>query len=286
MTILKFEDKERELLDNCPWCGSKEFEKWGEPLRGFFSVKCKSCSIIFVKNRLNQKGLNKFFKNYLSEQHQFEDEKKTQRNTMYLLEFKALQQFIKPSRVLDVGCSGGYFLDIFKANGFDCYGIELGEEAAKIASMKHPIWMGELPHFDTNKMFDLIIFRGVLHMAPNPKQYIDKAISLLNTGGLLFISSSPNGASICSNLFKENWSLHFPEESLLHLTSAHLDPYMNEKGLSKILEYSYYMETPYAKPEEDILMIAKAIELKRSGKNIDFKSPAFWGNMLTLIYKN
>lgn len=55
-------------------------------------------------------------------------------------------------------------------------------------------------------------------------------------------------------------------------------------GLQKIGERYFYEETPYANVEEDILKMAKAIRYNRDEKEIDFKAPAYWANMMTLIY--
>lgn len=37
--------------------------------------------------------------------------------------------------------------------------------------------------------------------------------------------------------------------------------------------------------EEDLLKMAKAIQYRRDGREIDFKAPSYWGNMMTLMYK-
>jgi 2-polyprenyl-3-methyl-5-hydroxy-6-metoxy-1,4-benzoquinol methylase len=282
---LIFDDKDYEIQNSCPWCASYQFEQWGKPLRNFITNKCTSCGLIFVKNRLNKSALEKFYRNYLIDMHQVDEEKNIQRTTMYQIEFDALMLFAAKTNVLDIGCSGGYFLDMFKENGFECYGIEIGEEAAKTASEKHKIWKGDFENLEIDRKFDLILFRAVLQHVPFPKVYLDKACSMLEEDGIIFISSTPNSDAICCDLFKEKWNLHAPEAHLMHFSPGHFDKYFKDKKFSKLFETSFYLETPYADPENDILKVAKAIELKRNGKSIEFTSPAFWGNMMTLIYK-
>ena len=58
-----------------------------------------------------------------------------------------------------------------------------------------------------------------------------------------------------------------------------------EKIKKKITDKYFYEETPYANVEEDILRVAKAIEYKRKNQEITFKAPAFYGNMMSLVYK-
>ena len=100
---------------------------------------------------------------------------------MYQLEFSWILPYIKKitglymPKVLDVGCSGGYFLDIFKEHGFNTFGIEYGDEAVREASRKHKVFKGTFPEIALTDQFDLIIFRGVIEHVPNPVSYLKKS---------------------------------------------------------------------------------------------------------------
>ena len=50
-------------------------------------------------------------------------------------------------------------------------------------------------------------------------------------------------------------------------------------------EKYFYENTPYANVYSDIQKVMAALELKKNGKEINFKAPAFWGNMMSLVYK-
>ena len=283
---IRFKRSDFKELMKCPWCDSSEYAKWGKAVRGFRTVKCDRCGLIFVQNRLSEEGLAKYYKGYLQQVHQADSILNQQREYMYELEFKLVAPYLKKnSKVLDVGCSGGYFLDIFKKHGHQCYGVEFGEEAAKEASRKHCIWSGKLPDMNIPHKFDLVIFRGVIEHTPQPKSYLEKAIKLLKKRGLIYITSTPNADAFCCELFKENWNQHFPEPHLMHFSPGNFDEYFKNKGFNKINERFFYAETPYANVEEDILKVAEAVRLKKKRKSIKFKSPAFWGNMMSLIYQ-
>ena len=47
-----------------------------------------------------------------------------------------IYRYVKSGKVLDVGCSGGEFLGYFSRHNFDCYGIEIGSQAAQKARRK------------------------------------------------------------------------------------------------------------------------------------------------------
>jgi len=282
---MEFENADYENLERCPWCTSARGQPWGRAVRGFESVLCRTCGLIYVKRRLNTSGLRKFYEEYLSHVHQADPKKNEYRRIMYELEFEFIDRYAQRTNVLDVGCSGGYFLDLFHAQGYECFGVEVGEEAAAEAARKHCLWKGDFADLDFNRNFDLIIFRGVIEHLAYPKTYFEKATSLLNDSGLVLITSTPNSRAFCCVLFEEKWNQHAPEAHLMHFSAHHFDEWFAANGFQKVDEHFFYEETPYAMPESDILKVAQAIQLKKEGREIDFTSPAFYGNMLTLVYK-
>jgi transcription elongation factor Elf1 len=90
-----FEEDDYEKLTKCPWCNSLKHHKWGEEVRGFKTVKCKNCGLIFVKNRLGRIGLAKYYKDYLNNVHQADNILNQQRNKMYKLEFELINRYAK-----------------------------------------------------------------------------------------------------------------------------------------------------------------------------------------------
>jgi len=60
---------------------------------------------------------------------------------------------------------------------------------------------------------------------------------------------------------------------------------VENKNMNYIDSKHFYRETQYCDFESDILKVAKAIKLKNKGEDIPFKSPAFYENMMSLIYR-
>ena len=279
-------ENNKEILDECPWCSSDDTSIWGRKLNGFISHKCNNCELIFVKNPYTISGLEKYYKKYLTEIHQNDKKLVSDRNLMYPIEFEMVHQFSeKHSDVLDIGCSGGYFLRHFENKDYNCYGVEIGKEAAKYASKRYKIYEGQFPELSINRNFDIITFRGTIEHFKNPKSYLNKAIDLLNDNGMIFITSTPNSDSLCCKIFKEQWNQHVPEEHIFHFNPKHFDYFFKERGLKKIWESFPYEKTPYANIEKDVSLIAKAIELKNNELDINFTSPPYYKSMMSLIYK-
>lgn len=181
-------------------------------------------------------------------------------------------------------CGEGGFLDLFKKDGCNTYGVEYGEEAAKIASISHKIYLGEFPDIDIEETFDLIIFRGSIQYLINPKRYFEKAIKLLNPKGKIFITSSPNSQSTCFNLFLNMYNLPVCVTDYYMYSEYLLKNYFEAKGMFLVSNKFFYEETPYCNFEEDLEKVRKAYKMKKANKPIDFKSPAYWDNMLSLVF--
>lgn len=275
-----------ETLHRCPWGGDETpTEFLYKDFMGCEIVRCQECGLVFAKQRLNKTGLAKYWKDYLSRVHLHDSKAVEQRNKMYEIDFQLISEHVTKGKVLDVGCGNGSFLKLFEINGYDASGVEFGKEAADTAGNEHKIYYGEFPNLEFKDKYDLIIFRGVLQYVPDPKAYLEKAIGILADNGHIFITAQPNMESLCFNLFKENFTQSVTGVDFIGYTEKLFNEYFKTKGLKKITDKYLYEETPYANVEEDILRVAKAIEYKRKNQEITFKAPAFYGNMMSLVYK-
>jgi 2-polyprenyl-3-methyl-5-hydroxy-6-metoxy-1,4-benzoquinol methylase len=286
-TIFGIEDIEE--LSHCPWCDSSNYEQWGKDAEPFNTVKCSDCNLVFVNKRLSNQGRKKYYENYYVAVHQAVPDAKV-RDKMYRLEFEFINKHIQNGKVLDVGCSGGDFLQYFSEVGFECYGVEPGKTAAKIAKEKigENIFHSDLCESNFEEQFDLIVFRGTIEHIPNAKQTLEKAVSLLtrNSNSFIYITSTPNIECISTKIFETNWTQHQPEGHIYHFSKKHFDDFFNNHKLKCVDEFYFYEETPYAEPIKDILRVAEAINLKSENKPINFRSPPFYGNMMSLVYRS
>ena len=82
--------------------------------------------------QLDKQGLKEFYKNYIGETRLNNDEKMKQRSFQYKMDVELLLKFITKGKILDIGCSGGYFLENF-SNNFEKYGTEFDPFAYNIA---------------------------------------------------------------------------------------------------------------------------------------------------------
>ena len=278
-------DNDFEIKNTCPWCGHEEatYEYTGS--YDCKVVRCKSCNIVYATKVLNIDGLAKYWKNYESEIHCVSEESNAKRAKMYQLEYDFIAKNLKPkSKILDIGCADGSFLDYFAKGGYECYGVEYGEEAAQKASKKYKVYVGDFHKLDIDQKFDLVIFRGTIQYLLEPKEYFKKAASLLNEDGLIYITSSPDAESYCFKLFKEKFTQPVAPTDRYAFNEKILNDYFFSLGLGLVDSYHFYLETPY-RSDSDIDRVKAATKEYLETGSVSTRSPSFFGNMLTLVYR-
>ena len=142
---------------------------------------------------------------------------------------RRIHQFIKPGKILDIGCGRGLFLDVMRRGGWNTIGTELNEETASYAIKNYDskIFTGDIiQHKLPAESLDAVNINKVLEHLKNPHKVIEESHRLLRKGGILIISvlglRSPQ-----FTIGKENWFLLDLPYHLFHFT---------EEGLSKVLK--------------------------------------------------
>ncbi|HVW29462.1 MAG TPA: class I SAM-dependent methyltransferase [Polyangiaceae bacterium] len=131
------------------------------------------------------------------------------------------------SRILDVGCADGTFVEAACARGYDAYGIEVSVEAlsgvgvstrARVAPSHEAaaIWAP----------FDCITFWDVLEHLPDPWTALGKALEQLSAGGLVGVVV-PVIENFNARRWPTSWDQYKPPEHLW---------YFSRKSLRSLLE--------------------------------------------------
>jgi 2-polyprenyl-3-methyl-5-hydroxy-6-metoxy-1,4-benzoquinol methylase len=283
---MEFTDAETTTVETCPWCRAATLEHAYTSRYDSKVAHCAGCGVYFSTKQLNARGLQKFWGDYLNEEHRADDEDVRKRNAMYSIDFTYAAQFLpKTASVLDVGCADGLFLDYFHKAGHTCSGVEFGHASAMEAAKKYRVWEGVFPDLQINATFDMIIFRGALQYFQDPKKYLRKAIELLKPDGCIFITAQPNMDSFCHKLFKEKYNQALSATDIIGYTKKTLADFFAGFGLRLAGEVYFYEETPYADVAHDIERVRAALEEKADTGVITGTSPAFWGNMMTLLFQ-
>lgn len=125
---------------------------------------------------------------------------------------------LSTSSILDIGCFTGEFLYHMSQRGAETYGVELQEEAAKIAEKKLP---GKIFNEDIlsakfslcNRQFDIITLLGVIEHVTDPIHLLKRASKLLKANGLLVIQT-PDSTSLFPRMMRKYWPPYTPVEHI------------------------------------------------------------------------
>ncbi|MBF0532474.1 MAG: class I SAM-dependent methyltransferase [Candidatus Omnitrophica bacterium] len=108
---------------------------------------------------------------------------------------RVLKQFRREGKLLDVGCSVGFFLSCLKQEGWEGWGLEVSADAADFAEKKYGLKVFKGVIEETNEFpaqsFDVITLWDLIEHTLDPLTTMKKVNALLKDHGLIFLST-PN----------------------------------------------------------------------------------------------
>ncbi len=275
-----------EKIHPCIVCGGIDFTDWATE-RYLVAKKCTDCGMISVNPHFSDEGLEIFYSEYFQKRKE-NQLLREQREETYLIDRDWVCNFVGGGRVLDVGCSGGFFLSKFPSDVWEREGAEIASDSAEYAR-KHfgiNIYEGLLTEIDFPHQYDLVMFRGVIEHFRDPISVLNKCEQIIKPGGHIFITATPAGDSFAFDVYREKWRLFVPLEHIHFFTVKLLTRVLNKVGFKHVTHHYQYQETPYADPENDYKKIRQAIVLKHKDRfDKIIESVPFPGSMVTAIWK-
>jgi len=137
-------------------------------------------------------------------------------------------------RLLDIGCNEGRGLRLYARNGFRAEGLELNENAARVArGAGFDVHTGLLEEFKPVSGFDVAVLSNVLEHSLEPRQMLVDASRILAPGGQLWISC-PNSQSWLRWVFGRSWiNWHVPFH-ISHFSPETLRKLLDETGYTRV----------------------------------------------------
>ena len=262
--------KDTLIYNKCNLCGNSSYDLvWSEG--NYKTIKCRKCGLI----RLNLEHIREEFKDIYCEGYfkkwylKYEKERKdyfrkqlekiknvvaelvedppkfswralqksrVNLTTTKIMNVREIQHY--PSRLLDVGCGVGFFLEVAKEQGWDVSGIETSQFASAYVRdrLGLDVSADDLAKADfPDNSFDLITMWDVIAHVTNPGDYLKKAGKLLKQDGLLVIKTPEHPlrlfklASFISLFTKSKGLLHIPAQ-IYHFTPEVLSGILRRSG--------------------------------------------------------
>lgn len=181
---------------NCILCGKDNTKVLMEGYNTNL-VKCRTCGLVYYNPR---KKLNEFLqeiqKTYNSFCWDYEKINFSKRK-IFLHHIKKILEKIRSKnlnkRLLDIGCSDGFFLEIAKSFGFDIYGVEISNKVISYAQERRPMIANCILNTTlkdanfTNQYFDVITLWDVLDELYSPDEELKEIRRILKPAGIIVL---------------------------------------------------------------------------------------------------
>lgn len=96
----------------------------------------------------------------------------------------------KNLKVLEIGCSSGYFTAFLNAKGTETYGADISETAIKKARNLFPLYAQLFSEAPLHADYDIVFHKGVISCVNDPVSFFNSNITLLNHQGKLIFNMS------------------------------------------------------------------------------------------------
>ena len=175
-----------EMHQNCPICKGTDLKSlWN--VNGYSIARCGTCTLVFVRNQVTADELTAHYAGGTDEA--YDDSNRGCLDYYYNKLADLIRQRIpNPGRVLDLGCSRGWFLDAM--TGWECHGNEISPTDAAAARERYGdnIVTGSFEDYPMrDAYFDVITLQDVFDHFRDPMPALAKCRSMLKPGGIIAI---------------------------------------------------------------------------------------------------
>lgn len=221
--------------------------------------KCQECNSSFTHNAVCEEDAIKLYSQGSSEERwtklPFEKSKTP-------LVVSKLNAFLKPgTKVLDVGCGSGTFLDFAKAKGCKTFGIEYSYKSLENISQSGHQGFSDLRQVDES--FDLITAFDLIEHLYDLPSFIKSCTSKLSSGGSLILLTGDIASKVSTTCASSWWYVKYPE----HIVFPSKKYFVKYSGL-EIVSWISTNHAPIS-PSKFLFSLLKAIIKILQGKNYD-----------------
>ncbi|MDD5237254.1 MAG: class I SAM-dependent methyltransferase, partial [Candidatus Omnitrophica bacterium] len=168
-------------------------------------VRCRKCGFVYVNPREEAEKIAAAYKQMQDDLYVAEESGRRKAAKIIL---KKLSRFRTTGKILEIGCSTGFFLDEARRLKWDVYGVEMSKWAIDYCKGKlnlENIYEGTLEEAKLPyNFFDAIVMSDVIEHLYDPRQTLNEVRRILKPDGVLCIST-PDIDSFLSRILKARW---------------------------------------------------------------------------------
>ena len=142
---------------------------------------------------------------------------------------------VSRGRLLDIGCSCGYFMEVAAASGFQVEGLEFSRAAIAAADpeIRLHIVCSSVDEFESSRTYDLVTAFDLIEHVPQPKEFLRKVHRLLAPGGWLAMTT-PDAGHFLRYVMGSSWPMLQPMQHLTIFSRQAMRLALQEAGFSEI----------------------------------------------------
>jgi len=142
---------------------------------------------------------------------------------------------VRRGRLLDIGCSCGYFMEVAAASGFEVEGLEFSRAAIAAAdpAIRPHILCCSVDEFQSSQTYDVVTAFDLIEHVPHPKDFLRKVRRLLKPGGWL-VMATPDAGHFLRYVMGSSWPMLQPMQHLTIFSREAMRRALEEAGFSKI----------------------------------------------------
>lgn len=186
----------------CPVCG---FEKYRDLFirGGGRYVACQRCGMVYLNPVFTDKALADFYFGYSTTQSDVISNESEFYRRIYSKGLATLTKYTVTGKIMDIGCSSGFFLDIAKNNGWDTIGVELNKAEAAVAQTKHKVYNASIHSLELDTKCDVVTMWDVFeHIKDGNQTLLTIFTKYLRKGGIVFLQV-PNANALAARILQE-----------------------------------------------------------------------------------
>jgi len=190
----------------CILCGSSDVMIDTSLRNNFKLAGCKKCNFRFASPRPDAQYLENYYNSIKNSRFYKHTQEQAIRLTKGLYQ-NILKYNPAANRILEIGCSTGYYLYGLKTRGYSVVGTEISEEAISLGRRWYGIelFKSEFPDERYLNSFDVIIIHHVIEHVLDPKLFLEKSEHFLSEKGIIILET-PNFNSVGIKTF----GAHYP----------------------------------------------------------------------------